>query len=60
MVAQTETRRYVELIAHLMRRAGFGATHSEIRDYAEAGYEAIVERLINPPDTSWAGNYLVR
>ena len=60
MVAQTETRKDVELIAHLMRRAGFGATRSEIRDYAEAGYEATVDRLINPPDTSWAGNYLVR
>ena len=60
MVAQTETRRDVELIAHLMRRAGFGATRSEIRDYAEAGYEATVDTLINPPDTSWAGNYLVR
>ena len=60
MVAQTETRKDVELIAHLMRRAGFGATRAEIQDYSEAGYEATVDRLINPPDTGWAGNYLVR
>ena len=60
MVVQTETRKDVELIAHLMRRAGFGATRDEIRQHAESDYETTVDNLINPPDTSWAGNYMVR
>ena len=60
MVVQMETRKDIDLIAHLMRRAGFGATRDEIREYAESGYETTVDSLINPSDTSWAGSYLVR
>ena len=36
------------LISHLMRRAGFGAGHDEIEAYAEMGYEATVEKLLDP------------
>ena len=36
------------LIAHLMRRAGFGATRTELEGYASKGYEAVVEELLNP------------
>ncbi|SVA12790.1 uncharacterized protein METZ01_LOCUS65644, partial [marine metagenome] len=36
------------LISHLMRRAGFGAAHEEIEAYAEMGYEATVEKLLDP------------
>ena len=36
----------IALIAHLMRRAGFGATRSELERYAEQGYEATVEALL--------------
>ena len=36
------------VIAHLMRRAGFGATHDELDDYAAMGYQAVVENLLHP------------
>ena len=36
------------LIAHLMRRAGFGATRAELEQYAEQSYEEIVEDLLHP------------
>ena len=36
------------LIAHLMRRAGFGATRAELEDYANQSYEDIVEDLLHP------------
>ena len=38
------------LMAHLLRRAGFGATRSELEDYSAKGYEAIVEELLYPED----------
>jgi uncharacterized protein (DUF1800 family) len=36
------------LIAHLMRRAGFGATRDELESYAAKGYAAVVEDLLHP------------
>ncbi|PKB79775.1 MAG: hypothetical protein BZY88_11575 [SAR202 cluster bacterium Io17-Chloro-G9] len=36
------------LMAHLMRRAGFGAPREELESRVAAGYEATVEELINP------------
>ena len=36
------------LIAHLMRRAGFGANHFELQKLSEKSYEDIVEDLVNP------------
>ncbi len=38
----------IALMAHLMRRAGFGATFSELEDLAARGYEATVEDLVHP------------
>ncbi len=38
----------IELIAHLMRRAGFGAGREELEQRAAKGYEATVEELLNP------------
>ena len=38
----------IALMAHLMRRAGFGATRDELDRLAEAGYEATVEELLHP------------
>ena len=35
----------IALMAHLLRRAGFGASRSEIEDKAAEGYEATVEDL---------------
>ena len=50
----------IKLIAHLMRRAGFGATREELDAYAANGYEATVESLLDPPDTDWLGDDMVR
>ncbi|MCE2404280.1 MAG: DUF1800 domain-containing protein [Dehalococcoidia bacterium] len=38
----------IELMAHLMRRAGFGATRDELESYVAQGYEAVVEQLLDP------------
>ncbi|MDP6402631.1 MAG: DUF1800 family protein, partial [SAR202 cluster bacterium] len=43
-------REDIELMAHLMRRAGFGATRDELEDYVAKGYEAVVEELLHPAD----------
>ena len=44
----------LSLMAHLMRRAGFGATLEELEEFSAIGYEATVERLLHPEDTpSW-------
>ena len=40
----------IALMAHLMRRAGFGATREELEARAAKGYEATVEELLNPDD----------
>ncbi len=38
----------LSLMAHLMRRAGFGATHADLEAYADTGYEAVLEDLLHP------------
>ena len=38
----------IALMAHLMRRAGFGATRGELEALAEQGYERTVEQLLHP------------
>ena len=43
----------IALMAHLMRRAGFGANRDELERCVEQGYEATVEELL---DTSNANN----
>ena len=43
------------LMAHLLRRAGFGSTREDLEYYAAKGYEATVEELVNPPDDIPAG-----
>ena len=40
----------IGLMAHLMRRAGFGATRDELESYVAKGYEAVVEELLHPED----------
>ena len=40
----------IALMAHLMRRAGFGASRAELEDRAAKGYEATVEDLVNPQE----------
>lgn len=36
------------LIAHLLRRAGFGASRMTLEAYAAKGYAAVVEELLHP------------
>ncbi|MBI3326289.1 MAG: DUF1800 domain-containing protein [Nitrospinae bacterium] len=38
----------IELMAHLMRRAGFGASRDELEARVAKGYEATVEELLHP------------
>ena len=38
----------IALMAHLMRRAGFGASRGELEERAAKGYEATVEELLEP------------
>ena len=40
----------IALMAHLMRRAGFGARYEELEERAAKGYEATVEELLHPED----------
>ena len=47
----------IELIAHLMRRAGFGASRTELEYRSSIGYDATVEELLNP-DTQLSSDRL--
>ncbi len=38
----------IALMAHLLRRAGFGANRDELGRYAAKGYEATVEEMLHP------------
>jgi uncharacterized protein (DUF1800 family) len=38
----------IALMAHLLRRAGFGARRDELERYVAQGYEATVEELLHP------------
>lgn len=42
----------IALMAHLMRRAGFGAQHHELEARTAKGYEATVEELLHPESHS--------
>ena len=41
------TKEDIALMAHLLRRAGFGATRTEIERRADIGYEETVEWLLD-------------
>ena len=49
----------IELMAHLMRRAGFGATREELEIRAAKGYEATVEELLAFSDGRSMGDDLI-
>ena len=38
----------IDLMAHLMRRAGFGASRKELESRIKIGYESTVDELLNP------------
>ena len=60
MGRQDGNRQDIELMAHLMRRAGFGATQAELEARVESGYESTVERLLDTGDAQWLGDFMVR
>ncbi|MDP7578844.1 MAG: DUF1800 domain-containing protein [SAR202 cluster bacterium] len=47
----------IALMAHLMRRAGFGAPRHELETRSVKGYEATVEELLNPEDQPAVDKY---
>ena len=50
----------IQLLAHLMRRAGFGATRDELEACARDGYEATVDRLLDTSNPVSMSEYLIR
>ena len=50
----------IQLLAHLMRRAGFGATRDELEACVSDGYEATVERLLDTSAPAAMSEYLIR
>src|SRR5712692_8069223 len=49
----------IGLIAHLMRRAGFGASREELELRAAKGYNATVEELLHPEECAPADHNLL-
>ena len=47
----------IVLMAHLMRRAGFGATREELEARVDMGYEATVEELLRPEEQEPVDRY---
>ncbi len=48
------------LMAHLLRRAGFGATRQELEGYLAKGYDATVEELLHPSDAQSMPDDVIR
>ena len=55
-----ESRHDVVLMAHLLRRAGFGATPAEMDRALEVGYEAMLTELLNPDHEDFIPEDLIR
>ena len=50
----------IKLMAHLLRRAGFGSTKEQLDEYLSVGYEKVVDGLIDDLDSSRINDALVR
>ncbi|HIK99349.1 MAG TPA: DUF1800 domain-containing protein, partial [Dehalococcoidia bacterium] len=50
MATATNIGTELDLIAHLLRRTGFGATPGELEEAGALGYEGTLDRLFNPGD----------
>jgi len=48
------------LMAHLLRRAGFGANREELEQYLAMGYDGAVDALLNPSDPGNMPDDLIR
>ena len=49
----------ITLMAHLMRRAGFGAPREELEARVAKGYEATVDELLHPEEFDLADEYIL-
>ena len=47
----------IVMLAHLMRRAGFGANRDELETRVTEGYESTVEELLHPEDQEPVDRY---
>lgn len=56
----TESKQEVALMAHLLRRAGFGATPDELESALAKGYEATLDDLLNPDKPDVMPDDLIR
>ena len=52
-------REDIALMAHLIRRAGFGASPDELEGLVEQGYEQTVEQLLHPEEQFGVDEYLL-
>ena len=59
MVA-VKSKHDLKLVAHLLRRAGFGATLDELDQAMEKGYDAVLDELLNPSGTDDLPHDLIR
>ena len=59
-MATTQTRTDPKLMAHLLRRAGFGATPAELDLALERGYEATLDDLLDPTAADLLPDDLIR
>ena len=50
----------IALMAHLMRRAGFGANRDELEQLVERGYENVVEDLLHPGEANVIPDDVIR
>ena len=50
----------IALMAHLMRRAGFGASRDELEQKVAQGYEAVVEELLHPGNANAMPDDVIR
>ena len=50
-------KRDITLMAHLMQRAGFGATRHELESFVGQGYEETVEQLLHPEEQPKVDEY---
>ena len=50
----------IALMAHLMRRAGFGASRDELERLVDRGYENVVEDLLHPGDSNTMPDDVIR
>ena len=55
-----ESRQDLKLTAHLLRRAGFGATPDELDRAMDKGYDAVLDELLNPVGDDIVPNDLIR